>query len=154
MFAAFENVSIHHLQEDRRIWGLDSSGAYTCKSYFKWLANDPSQSNFKCFNFNWKAIVPPKIRFFAWVVALGKLNTGEIIQRRFPHTSLSPSFCITCKHSEESIYCDVAFNLWSKVLKEAKICWVALLLAIKFLRNIHVTLLGERKQKLFGGVQS
>ncbi|KAH9769324.1 vacuolar protein sorting-associated protein 36 [Citrus sinensis] len=38
-----------------------------------------------------KANVPPKVQFFAWLVALGIINTREKIQRRNPKTCLSPS---------------------------------------------------------------
>ncbi|VVA27564.1 PREDICTED: LOC110431707 isoform X1 [Prunus dulcis] len=38
----------------------------------------------------WKSKVPPKIKFHVWLLALGKLNTCDKIQRRRPSFYLSP----------------------------------------------------------------
>lgn len=42
----------------------------------------------------WKTSIPPKIQ--------GKLNTGEVIQRKFPNMCLFPFWCVMYKASAET----------------------------------------------------
>ena len=55
------NVDIDKMKEDRRLWSLEASEQYFCKSYLKWLTNDVSLADFLPSKMIWNASNPPKI---------------------------------------------------------------------------------------------
>lgn len=55
-----EIINIDGLEEDKRIWKLETSPQYTCKSYFEKLCNDDSTREFLPFKMIWKASIPLK----------------------------------------------------------------------------------------------
>ena len=63
----------------KRIWKLTPSRIFSCKSFFNQLIDDYALLNFHMI---WNAKVPNKVQPFAWLLALGKLSTGDGIQRR------------------------------------------------------------------------
>ena len=97
------SVSFNDTREDRTIWNLEPSGNFSSKSYFLWLSDDRSFNDFKPFAMIWKAKVPMKIQIFPWALVKGEINTGDVIQRRNPNICLSPSCCVMCRRSEDSI---------------------------------------------------
>lgn len=46
------------------------------------LIEDQALSNFQAAHMIWKAKVPSIVQLLPWSLALGKLNTGDVIQRR------------------------------------------------------------------------
>lgn len=96
-----------------------------------------------------KEIVPRKVQLFAWLLALGKPNTGDIIQRQNPNERLSPSSCIMCKRNGKSedhlfLHCQTAVQLWHRLSQAAKISWVMPASSISMLSEfIHAFGRGE-----------
>ena len=81
------------------------------------------------FSFIWKSSVPYRVKVFAWLVFHGKINTCDMVQRRNPHSALSPSWCILCRNDGKTLdhlmlHCEVASILWKILLKEAGFLWV------------------------------
>ena len=67
----------------------------------------------------WKANVPPRIAFFSWTAALGRLLTIDDLRKR--HLIIL-DWCCMCKQSGESVdhlllHCFVARELWSMVFR-------------------------------------
>uniref|UniRef100_A0A2N9FSF4 Reverse transcriptase zinc-binding domain-containing protein n=1 Tax=Fagus sylvatica TaxID=28930 RepID=A0A2N9FSF4_FAGSY len=74
----------------------------------------------------WKAKVPPRVAFFTWTAALGRILTVENLRRR--HVILV-SWCCMCKADGESVdhlllHCVYAKELWDLVLAMFGMCWV------------------------------
>ena len=60
---------------DAKGWVLSSLGIFSVKSFFSALDFSLDSIHFYQANFLWKSRVPSKIRVFAWLVALKKVNT-------------------------------------------------------------------------------
>ena len=74
----------------------------------------------------WKAKVPPRVAFFVWTSALGKILTMDNLRKR---RVMIQDWCCMCKSSGESLnhlllHCPVAWELWSMVLILFGISWV------------------------------
>ena len=74
----------------------------------------------------WKAKVPPRVAFFSWTAALGKLLTIDNLRKR--HLILV-DWCCMCKRRGESVdhlllHCSMAWELWSMVLGLFGVHWV------------------------------
>ncbi|CAL8997556.1 unnamed protein product [Prunus brigantina] len=70
-----------------------------------------------------KAKTPPKVKIFVWQAVLGKLNTGDTLQRHCPYMCLSPHWCVLCNRAGESVdhlllHCPFSIKLWEMLLKE------------------------------------
>ena len=74
----------------------------------------------------WKAKVSPRVAFFAWTAALGKILTADNLRRRgIPVVS----WCCMCKADGESVdhllfHCPYAKELWDMVLGLFGLHWV------------------------------
>ena len=88
---------------DSRAWSLSSLGLFTVKSFFLVLINyiDPT-SSFHV-DFVWKSQTPFKVKSFAWLVALKKANTNDMIQLRRSYKALSLDVCLLCMESGEMV---------------------------------------------------
>ncbi|KAM7469441.1 hypothetical protein LguiA_007624 [Lonicera macranthoides] len=80
-------------------------------------------SIFEPCNMIWKTGIPAKVRVLAWLAALRKTNTADLLQIRRPFQQLSPSWCIMCKGSYESldhlmIHCPFVHYIWSNIRRE------------------------------------
>ena len=109
--------------EDLRIWNPDSSGSFSCKSASAAIQHDTALQDFPFYKFIWKSNIPARIKFFAWSLSLERINTYDVLQRKRPFLCLSPSWCVMCKHEQESILhlfiqCNFARSLWIKVFRE------------------------------------
>ncbi|KAK9266383.1 hypothetical protein L1049_027285 [Liquidambar formosana] len=64
----------------KRVWIADSSGVFSCKSYFEKLIG--SSHILSCFpsDLIWKARVPLKVKVFAWTVFYKGINTNDKFQ--------------------------------------------------------------------------
>lgn len=108
---------------DQRVWLSDPKG-FSCRYFFPSLVDRPEISDFDSFQFIWKSCVPYRIKVFSWLVVLGKLNTCDLVQKRNHHRVLSPSWCVLCRGSDESIdhlllHCPLAArSVWQKLLLE------------------------------------
>ena len=66
---------------------------------------------------------------FGWLLALGKVTTFDVLQKRRPFRSLSPNWCVLCKKNLESIdhvflHCSFSLHIWSRLLLELGQVWV------------------------------
>jgi hypothetical protein len=74
----------------------------------------------------WKTNAPPRVAFFVWVAALGRILTIDNLRRR--HVMVL-DWCCMCKESGESIshlllHCPVARELWSFMCSIFGLQWV------------------------------
>lgn len=51
---------------------------------------------------NWKIKVPLKVQVLELIIAHGKTNTGDLVQRKRPYFCRSPHWCTMCKAKAES----------------------------------------------------
>ena len=68
----------------------------------------------------------PRVAFFSWTVALGKILTIDNLRKR--HLVIL-EWCYMCKRCGESVdhlllHCPFAFEMWSMVFCLFDICWV------------------------------
>lgn len=102
-----------------------------------------------------KAKVPSKVQIYAWSLALGKLNTGDVIQRRSPNVCLSPSWCVMCKRNGESadhlfLHCHNTVQLWIRLFQAVKISWMMPASSMSMLSElIHAFGKGEKARVLW-----
>ena len=85
--------SLSHLHlspfgHDSRAWSLSSSGLFIIKSFFLVLSNyiDPTPSF--PIDFVWKSQAPFKVKSFAWLVTLKKVNANGKALWQFVYLSL------------------------------------------------------------------
>ena len=79
-------------------------------------------------NLIWKSKVPPKINILGWLVAHGRVNTCDLLQRRRPKACFSPHWCVLCKKQGESVdhvfvLCEVVSQLWERLFQKASLIW-------------------------------
>jgi hypothetical protein len=101
---------------DTRCWTPSRRGIFEVRSYYYVFLQPCPKENFpwKCV---WKAKVPPRVAFFIWTAALGKILTTENLRKR---RVIILDWCCMCKSSGEStkhllLHCSVAWELWNMV---------------------------------------
>ncbi|KAH9776963.1 ATP-dependent clp protease proteolytic subunit-related protein 4 [Citrus sinensis] len=155
LLTLLENVSANVMIEYKRIRKLSPSRIFSCKSFLDKLIDDQVPLNFQPAHMIWKAKVPSKVQIFAWSLALGKLNTFDVIQRQNPNVSLSPSWCIKSKINGGSmdhlfLHCHTAVQLWHRLFQAAQISWVMPASSISMLSEfIHAFGKGEKARVLY-----
>ncbi|KAK9273684.1 hypothetical protein L1049_018494 [Liquidambar formosana] len=98
----------------------------------------------------WKSKVPLKVKVFVWSVALKRINTNDMSQRRRPNRRLLPQWCIVCRLDAESIdhlflHCQGARFLWQRLFLLAGVCWVSPASSLDML-VIHYGCFGKSKR--------
>lgn len=79
------------------MWTLDPSGAYTCKSFFGSVTQNPNCYHRHFAKVFWKAKVPSVVKFFAWTSSLNTVNSNELLQ----FVDLIENICvISCSEGE------------------------------------------------------
>ena len=106
-----------------RIWLSDNSGCFSSKSAFLALQHGDGLQDFPFHGYIWKSGIPAIIKFFAWSISLGRINTFDFFQRKRPFQCLSPNWCVMRKRDLEStrhlfLQCEFAKTLWVKVWRE------------------------------------
>ncbi|KAM7477856.1 hypothetical protein LguiA_026069 [Lonicera macranthoides] len=96
---SIDTIRFNHEVSDKRIWVGQSSGEFSCKSFFDILSYPSSNLIFPQFSIIWKGGIPTKIKLFAGLASLGKVSTCDLVQVRRPFISLSLSiypgvFCV------------------------------------------------------------
>ena len=123
------NVQLNQALEDTRLWLPDSSHTFTSKSAFNKLRETLNSNVFSPFKLIWKSPIPHKIKVFIWLVALGRVNTCDVLQKKRPSSTLYPSWCVMCKSETETvdhlfIHCSYASRIWCKILHTSGLYWV------------------------------
>uniref|UniRef100_A0A2N9HTX3 Reverse transcriptase zinc-binding domain-containing protein n=1 Tax=Fagus sylvatica TaxID=28930 RepID=A0A2N9HTX3_FAGSY len=94
-------------------WRHNPNKGFSVKEYYRCL----NMVSFDPFPWKsiWKAKVPPRVAFFSWTAALGRLLTIDNLRKR--HLILV-DWCCMCKRSGESVdhlllHCPMAWELWA-----------------------------------------
>lgn len=64
-----------------------------------------------------------------WLLALNKLNVGDLLQKRNRNIKKSPRLCCMCSNGDKSadqlyLYCPFSFHIRSRILKPLEWNWV------------------------------
>jgi hypothetical protein len=109
---------------DKIWWVPNKKGKFEVKSFYSILNSSI------CFPFPWKSIwrtkAPPRVAFFVWSAALGKILTLDNLKRR---NIVLVNRCGICKKEEESIdhlllHCERAQFLWNAFFSRFGLAWV------------------------------
>ena len=118
------SVTITGIGEDKVCWQPSQSHTFQVKSYY----NTFTCKGEGCFPWKsiWKAKVPPRVAFFTWTAALGRILTADNLWRR---RVILFNWCCMCKADGESIdhlllHCVYAKELWDMVFAMFGIHWV------------------------------
>lgn len=118
LVSKLEIVFISHSFPNKRVWTLESSGLFSCKSFFKALI--PVQNLDLSFLAKriWNQKIPPRVKAFLWLTVLNRINTMDVLQRTRPNMALFPQWCILCKNAIESsshifIHCKFTSTIWN-----------------------------------------
>uniref|UniRef100_A0A2N9F4D5 Reverse transcriptase zinc-binding domain-containing protein n=1 Tax=Fagus sylvatica TaxID=28930 RepID=A0A2N9F4D5_FAGSY len=84
--------------EDRLCWQGSASGAFQVKAYYKALL--PTAGHVIPWKSIWKTRAPPRVAFFVWAAALGRILTIDNLRKR--HVIVI-DWCYMCKGCGESI---------------------------------------------------
>ena len=123
------NCQLNPTLEDKRLWLPDSSQIFSCRSAFSKQRETLNMSVFSPFRLIWKHPIPHKIKVFLWLVALGKVNTGDVLQKKRPTCMLYPNWCVMCRREAETvahlfIHCSFSTRIWWKIMQAFGLDWV------------------------------
>ena len=118
------STTIKRNEEDRMCWRPSLTKGFHVKSYYKVLSS-PGGGVFPWKSI-WKVKVPPRIAFFSWTAALGKILTADNLRKR---GLILVSWCCLCKADGESVdhlllHCMYAKELWDMIFGWFGISWV------------------------------
>jgi hypothetical protein len=110
--------------EDRMCWRGSSKDGFLVKNYYKILL--PTAGLLVPWKRISKTGAPPRVAFFVWAVALGRILTTDNLRRR--HVIVL-DWCCMCKESGESIshllmHCSAAREVWLFIFNIFVIQWV------------------------------
>uniref|UniRef100_A0A2N9EFL4 Reverse transcriptase domain-containing protein n=1 Tax=Fagus sylvatica TaxID=28930 RepID=A0A2N9EFL4_FAGSY len=111
-------------ERDKMCWKPARTKGFQVKSFYTHLTS-PGLGFFPWKSI-WKAKVPPRVTFFVWTAALGKILTADNLRRRgIPVVS----WCCMCKADGETVdhlllHCSYAKELWDMVFGLFGIQWV------------------------------
>lgn len=86
---------------NRYSWSLDPLGSFSIKSLFRFLTQSHDVTSFPS-DLVWKGSAPLRVQTSIWIVTLNRMNTMDLLQRRWPYIALSPSICVLCGADEET----------------------------------------------------
>jgi hypothetical protein len=122
-FSEFENLqmqlgSIEYDQEGVDTWKPIWGDTYTSNKYYTYVFKGmESHSIFKVI---WKCRCTPRIKFFAWLILVDRLNTKDMLQRRHLNVQ-GTTTCVMCTSgSLETLHhlffeCPFAQQCWSRI---------------------------------------
>jgi hypothetical protein len=116
--------SVKGYGEDRLCWRGASKEGFKVRSYYKYLSS--SAGTAVPWKRIWKTNAPPRVAFFVWVAALGRILTTDNLRRR--HVMVL-DWCCMCKENGESIshlllHCSAAMEIWYFMFSIFGIHWV------------------------------
>jgi len=77
-----QNVTLQVDKEDKWLWNLDSSNAFTVRSAYKGLAHHHHTNTLISTKFMWHKDIPLKVVLFAWRLICDRLPTKDNLFRR------------------------------------------------------------------------
>jgi hypothetical protein len=109
--------------EDRLCWRGSSKTGFQVKAYYNALL--PTTGHVIPWKSIWKTKAPPRVAFFVWAAAMGRiLTTGNLRKRHV----IVFDWCCMCKESGESIslllHCSAAKEVWNFIFSMFSILWV------------------------------
>jgi hypothetical protein len=123
-FELLYSASIKGQGQDQICWKPSGSKAFQVRSYYHVLSSkEEVLFPWKCV---WKPRVLPRVTFFIWTVALGRILTADNLRRR---NIILVDWCCLCKEDGENIdhlflHCTVARELWNSVFILFGMSWV------------------------------
>uniref|UniRef100_A0A2N9FZM9 Reverse transcriptase domain-containing protein n=1 Tax=Fagus sylvatica TaxID=28930 RepID=A0A2N9FZM9_FAGSY len=112
------STTIKRNEEDRMCWRPSLTKGFHVKSYYKVLSS-PRGGLFPWKSI-WKVKVPPRIVFFSWTAALGKILTVDNLRRR---GLILVSWCCLCKADGESVDHLLLHCAYAKELRDMIFVW-------------------------------
>lgn len=102
---------------DAQIWKLSPSGSFSVKSAYNLFFRGYFWSDF-CWKVLWKLKIPPKLQYFMWLAAQGKILTSEQKVRRQQTNNSSCGFCSWPNENVLHILrdCERAIDVWNVML--------------------------------------
>ena len=99
----------------------------------------------------WHSKIPPRVAFFSWIAALGKILTLENLWYKGVAVV---DWCYMCKKSGESmnnllLHCPIAYELWSMVWTLFGLLWVMPQSVIDLLSSWQGSFSGHRSIDLW-----
>uniref|UniRef100_A0A2N9I5C4 Reverse transcriptase domain-containing protein n=1 Tax=Fagus sylvatica TaxID=28930 RepID=A0A2N9I5C4_FAGSY len=118
------SVTIHRNEEDKLIWKPSPEKGFQVKFFYKEICSP--DVGFFPWKSIWKTKAPPRIAFFSWLAALGKILTADNLRH---HGVILVNWCCMCKVTGESmdhllLHCPYAKELWDIVFVLFWIHWV------------------------------
>ncbi|XP_030479135.1 uncharacterized protein LOC115696374 [Cannabis sativa] len=128
MLQQMEQVKLLNVNVDIRIWKPDATGVFSSKSAFAWFNSNQNVARPPWTKSLWKSIALSRVKIFIWLVAHGKVNVHDVLQRRRPFILISPGWCVCCKSNGEEVehlflHCKFSSKLWSMLLEEFGLIW-------------------------------
>jgi len=101
-----QNVSLQVDKDDRWLWTLESSYAFSVRSAYRFLTSQPSIDLSMTISSLWHKDVPLKVVLFAWRLFRDRLPTKDNLHRRgvIDLASFSP---LQKKSSGAKIFCQI-----------------------------------------------
>jgi hypothetical protein len=122
-FQVLSSVAVPNLVPDELKWKCNKAGVFDSKSFYAALSNRPRVL------FPWKSVwkvkAPPRVAFFIWSAAWGRILTCDNLMRR---GYTMAGWCCMCQCAEETvdhllIHCSAIQPLWSFVFRAFHIHW-------------------------------
>jgi hypothetical protein len=109
---------------DSIFWGAAKSNCFTVGSYYRALSG--TQHGSFPWKIIWKSRAPPRVAFFVWMAALGRILTIDNLWRR---KAMVLDWCCMCKNGAESVehlllHCPFAGEIWAMVFGLFGVYWV------------------------------
>lgn len=113
LLGVLDSVSLEVGREDFRVLLGDSSGSFSDSSFFESFFPITEYHYFPYFHNIWRLPIPVKVQVFSWTVTLGKLQTCDSLQRRWPNCALSPNWCefVEMKRGSRSFIIALSFHI-------------------------------------------
>ena len=118
------STKVRGVGSDKLCWKPASSRGFVVSGYYHSLS--PSIATSFPWKMMWQSKVPPRVAFFSWTAALGKILTIDNLRKRH---FVVHEWCFMCKRCGESVdhlllHNPLAFEMGSMVFCLFGICWM------------------------------
>ena len=116
-----QDLDIDHQASNRWVWGKDAK-AYTAKRYYIHIHSTITPN--PLLNWIWRSCCTMKIKMFAWMLIMDRLNTHDMLERH--HWNVSDSnLCVLCnarlKEDRDHLFFNCLFS--TRVWTYLQITW-------------------------------